>query len=114
MVAFHAQCCLGLGIVVERDVVHAEFRLQALEGAVRRVHGATAAVATFSHGVSDRRIHSGRTSRQLIGLVVEVLVRAHVLINFVERDLDDWVLKDRHTFMDIVGEGLSSDGFEVN
>lgn len=90
----HAQCCFCLRIVVERDVVHAEVWLQALEGAVRCVHGATAAVAAQSHGVGDGRVHSGRTSWQLIGLVVEVLVRAHVLINFVERNLNDWVLKE--------------------
>lgn len=45
-VCLHAQCCFCLRIVVERDVVHAEVWLQALEGAVRHVHGATAAVAT--------------------------------------------------------------------
>lgn len=46
VVCLQIQCCFCLSVVVEWDVVHAEIWLQALEGAVGRVHGATAAVAT--------------------------------------------------------------------
>lgn len=46
VVCLQVQCCCCLSVVVERDVVHAEIWLQALEGAVGCVHGATAAVAT--------------------------------------------------------------------
>lgn len=93
-VVLRARCCFCLRIVVEGDVVHAQVWLQALEGAVGGVQGAAAAVAAHSHRIGDRGLHSRRTSRQLIGLVVEALVGAHVLINLVERDLNDWILEE--------------------
>lgn len=46
VVCLQVQCRFCLSVVVEWDVVHAEIWLQALEGAVRCVYGATAAVAT--------------------------------------------------------------------
>lgn len=82
-----------LRLVVEWYVVHAEVGLQALEGAVGRVHGTAAAVAAQSHGVGDGRVHAGRTVGKLECLVVKVLVRAHMLVHVAERDLDDGVLE---------------------
>lgn len=61
---------LLLETVVERDVVHAEVGLQALEGAVGRVHDAAAAVAAHSHRVGDGRVHTGLAVGKLKGLVV--------------------------------------------
>lgn len=57
-------------LVVERDVIHAEVGLQALEGAVGRVHGTAATLAAQGHGVGDGRVHTGRTVRELKCLVV--------------------------------------------
>ena len=52
-------------LVVERYVVHAEIRLQALKGAVGRVHGAPATMAAQGHRVGDGGVHAGRAVREL-------------------------------------------------
>lgn len=80
-------------LVVERYVIHAEVGLQALEGAVRCVHGTAPAVAAQSHRVGDSRVHAGRTVRKLKCLVVKVPVRAHMLVHIAEWYLDDRVLE---------------------
>lgn len=79
-------------LVVEGDVVHAEVRLQALEGAVGRVHGAAAAVAAQGHGVGDHRVHPRRAARELKSPVEVVLVCTHVLVHFAHGDLQNRVL----------------------
>lgn len=79
-------------LVVEGDVVHAEVGMEALEGAVRRVHGASAAVAAQGHRVGHHGVDAGRAVGQLEGLVVHSAVRAHVLIHIAEGDLEDRVL----------------------
>lgn len=79
-------------LVVEGDVVHAEVGMEALEGAVRRVHGAAAAVAAQGHRVGHHGVDAGRAVGQLEGLVVHSAVRAHVLIHIAEGDLEDRVL----------------------
>lgn len=85
--------CSCLRLVVERDVVHAEVRLQALEGAVGRVHGAATAVAAQSHGVGHGRVHAGWTVGKLECFMSDVPVRAHVLVHVSERYLEDGILK---------------------
>lgn len=82
-----------LGRLVERNVVHAEVGMQALEGAVRCVHGAAAAVAAQGHGVGHRGVNAGGAVGELERLVVHALVRAHVLIHVAEGDLKDGVLE---------------------
>lgn len=79
-------------LVVEKIVVHAEAWVQALKGAVWRVPGAAATVAVQGHRVGDGRVHAGRAVGKLERLVVEVLVRAHVLVDIAERNLNDGVL----------------------
>ena len=81
-------------LVVERYVMNAEVGLQAPKGAVRRGHSTAAAVAAQSHGVGDGRVHAGRTVRELKGLVVQVLVHAHILVHVAERYLKDRVLEE--------------------
>ena len=83
--------CYNLSLVVERYVIHAEVGLQALKVAVGRVHGTAAAVTAQSHGVGDHGIHTARTVRKLKGLVVKVPIRAHMLVHFAVRYLDDGV-----------------------
>lgn len=80
-------------LVVEGDVVHAEVGMKALEGAVRRVHGAAAAVAAQGHRVGHHGVDARGAVGQLKGLVVHGAVRAHVLIHVAEGDLEDGVLK---------------------
>lgn len=80
-------------LVVEGNVVHAEVGMEALKGAVRRVHGAAAAVAAQGHRVGDHRVDARGAVGQLKGLVVHGAVRAHVLIHIAEGDLEDGVLE---------------------
>lgn len=92
----HVSCFLLLRLVVERYVIHAEVGLQALEGAVWRVHGTAAAVAAQGHGVGDGGVHAGGAVRELKCLVVRVPVRAHVLVHVAEWYLNDRVLEGAH------------------
>lgn len=85
--------CSFSRLVVERYVVQAEVGLQALKGAVRRVHRTPAAVAAQSHGVADGRVHARRTVGKFKCLVVRVPVRAHMLVHITERYPDDGVLE---------------------
>lgn len=80
-------------LVVEGDVVHAEVGMEALEGAVRRVHGAAAAVAAQGHWVGHHGVNASGAVGQLKGLVVHIAVRAHVLIHIAERDPENGVLE---------------------
>ncbi len=83
-VFYCALFCYYLSLVVERYVIHAEVGLQALEGAVRCVHGTAAAVAAQSHRVGDGRVHTRRTVRKLKRLVVKVPACAHMLTNIAD------------------------------
>lgn len=84
---------IELLLVVERDVIHAEVRLQALKGAVRCVHGTATAVAIQSHRVGDDRVYTRWAVGKLKCFIVQVPVCAHMLVHIAEWYLDDRVLK---------------------
>lgn len=73
-------------------VVNAEVGLQALKGAVRCIHYTAAAAAAQSHWVGDDWVHTRRTVRKLECLVVQVPIRAHMLVHIAKWYFDDWVL----------------------
>lgn len=67
--------------------------MEALEGAVRRVHDTAAAVAAQSHWIGHHGVDAGGAVRQLEGLVVHGAICAHMLIDIAIEDLADGVLE---------------------